>query len=611
MSLRTNDMLTCTIGAAAERLPVVFVPGTAGSQLSAPQADGTTKPLWLSMRLIDPAPGGIDLAALGPDGRDGSTRLVADGLLSDLRFRVRLDLRSTFELLDAGGTPIESRSNLPLGLVYSPKPQPIYSRFVDWARNQWLVDQKLWYEVPYDWRKGACDENSAAIDAKVEQALQTTGAKQVVLIAHSLGGLVCRDYISRSDNARKVRALIAVGTPWLGAPKAGRGLRWGYNFGLGGKLEPMSEHQIKGIYIWSTDLDRKDAEQRRYLTLVSLLDPNRTKAVARTFPCVFQQLPAEPFMELYGRALGREPTSPFAEDKTAADAIAVYKEANPGLYGKADEWRAAIFQGGSRGVRHYLIAATLDPEVDKDSPELSMDMRFAREGDPVLSWYSKEIGFLKPEPKAGGALGLLNQFGEKTKELFGTTKELLELMAPEKARWEAFTKKLLDRDAQWRETLGAFFDINPFLRDMGNRNWHLIRQRVFEAANSRDPRFKLFPEVAIPVHSGSEWGDGTAPLLSATAGAQLRAEGTIDLSEAKRRLGEETVVNVVSLGKVTVEEDSVSYELTVRDRKVDHKQVPTKKLRTVYREHSAMLDDLGVRQLISENYEQAIMAPTP
>ena len=71
--------------------------------------------------------------------------------------------------------------------------------------------------MPYDWRKGACDENAAAIDAKVEQALRTTGAKQVVLIAHSLGGLVCRDYISRGDNARKVRALIAVGTPWLGA----------------------------------------------------------------------------------------------------------------------------------------------------------------------------------------------------------------------------------------------------------------------------------------------------------------------------------------------------------------------------------------------------------
>ena len=184
-------------------------------------------------------------------------------------------------------------------------------------------------------------------------------------------------------------------------------------------------------------------------------------------------------------------------------------------------------------------------------------------------------------------------------------------MQPEEGRWKAFTKTLLDRDARRHEALDAFFDINPFMRDMGNRNWHNLRQRTFDAINQGDPRFRLYPEVAIPVHSGYEWGDGTAPLLSATAGAQLRAEGTIDLSEAKQRLGEETVVNVVSLGKVTVEEDSVSYELTVRDRKVDHKQVPTKKLRTVYREHSAMLDDPQVQQLIRENYEHAIMAPAP
>ena len=31
-------------------------------------------------------------------------------------------------------------------------------------------------------------------------------------------------------------------------------------------------------------------------------------------------------MELYGRALGRASTSPFAEDKTAADAIEAYRE---------------------------------------------------------------------------------------------------------------------------------------------------------------------------------------------------------------------------------------------------------------------------------------------
>ena len=269
------------------------------------------------------------------------------------------------------------------------------------------------------------------------------------------------------------------------------------------------------------------------------------------------------------------------------------------LYAKADDWRKGLFLGGSRGVRHYLIAATLDPDIDKKAPELSMDMRFAREGDPVLSWYRKEIGFLKPNPKGGGLLDILKR------------SEVFELMQPEEGRWKAFTKTLLDRDARRHEALDAFFDINPFMRDMGNRNWHNLRQRTFDAINQGDPRFRLYPEVAIPVHSGYEWGDGTAPLLSATAGAQLRAGESIDPSEAKRRLGEETVVNVVSLGKVTVEEVSVSYELTIRDRKVDQKQVPKKKLRTVYREHSAMLDDPGVRQLISENYEQAIMAPAP
>src|SRR5262245_61958206 len=72
---------------AAEPLPVVFVPGTAGSQLSVLEANGAKRPLWLSMRLTDPSPGGVDLMAVGP----GGTALVANDLLRDLRIRVRLD----------------------------------------------------------------------------------------------------------------------------------------------------------------------------------------------------------------------------------------------------------------------------------------------------------------------------------------------------------------------------------------------------------------------------------------------------------------------------------------------------------------------------------------
>ncbi|MGP0069707.1 MAG: esterase/lipase family protein [Isosphaeraceae bacterium] len=591
---------------AAEQLPVVFVPGTAGSQLSETAPDGKLKPLWLSMRLTDPT-GGIDLTSLGP----GGAALVADDLLRHVRFRVRLDLQSTFELLGANGDSLESRSYVPVTFAYAPQPLPVYGRFLDWVRNSWLTDprRKLWYSVPYDWRKGACQDNADAIDRKVREALDTTGAKQVILLAHSLGGLVCRDYITRGDNASKVRALIAVGTPWLGAPKAARGLRWGYNFGLGGKLEPIEKYQVKGIYIYDKDPSRADPMKPgpveiHYLTLVSLLDPDRTKAVAQTFPCVFQQLPTDEYMALYGRALGRGPTSPFADHQETGDTIAIYRGANQTLYNEAVGWHRDLFKGGSRGVRHYLIAGTLDEGLDKDAPELSMEMRLAREGDPFLSWYRTEAKI--PEQKGTGFLATSRYLGE-------WTKLVLELMSPDKDKLDDFKKILLNGVGAdtGKEILNAFFDINPFLRDMGNRNWHILRQNSLELINSGNSPLRLYPEITIPVHRGAEWGDGTAPLLSATAGARLRANGVRNEQEAKDRLGEETMVDVVRLGKeISPPQESVSsLEVTVLGQKLPDRPVKrTPRTVTTYYDHAGMLDDSEVQKLIRKRYEEACSA---
>jgi hypothetical protein len=49
------------------------------------------------------------------------------------------------------------------------------------------------------------------------------------------------------------------------------------------------------------------------------------------------------------------------------------------------------------------------------------------------------------------------------------------------------------------------------------------------------------------------------------------------------------------LDKVIVEEKSVSYKLSIRNREPKQEAVPSKQLRTIYREHSAMLDDPKVR----------------
>ena len=51
---------------------------------------------------------------------------------------------------------------------------------------------------------------------KIDAILAATGAKQVVMVAHSMGGLVARAYLRRYGGA-KVRRLITVGTPHQGS----------------------------------------------------------------------------------------------------------------------------------------------------------------------------------------------------------------------------------------------------------------------------------------------------------------------------------------------------------------------------------------------------------
>jgi len=58
--------------------------------------------------------------------------------------------------------------------------------------------------------------------AKIDAILEATGAAQVVIVAHSMGGLVARAYLRRWGGA-KVRRVITIGTPHCGSMLA-RGL---------------------------------------------------------------------------------------------------------------------------------------------------------------------------------------------------------------------------------------------------------------------------------------------------------------------------------------------------------------------------------------------------
>ena len=72
------------------------------------------------------------------------------------------------------------------------------------------------YFYSYDWRM------SNTVTAKyLEQFIDDKGYNKVILIAHSMGGVLASEYLRRNtENLSKVEKLITLGTPYLGAPKA-------------------------------------------------------------------------------------------------------------------------------------------------------------------------------------------------------------------------------------------------------------------------------------------------------------------------------------------------------------------------------------------------------
>jgi hypothetical protein len=78
--------------------------------------------------------------------------------------------------------------------------------------------------VPYDFRRSIADA-AEEVGRAVTAAVGDSG-RQVVVVAHSMGGLVARYWIGACDGWRHTRALITLGTPHRGAPRA---LDWLFN----------------------------------------------------------------------------------------------------------------------------------------------------------------------------------------------------------------------------------------------------------------------------------------------------------------------------------------------------------------------------------------------
>lgn len=194
---------------------VVVVPGIGGSVLAAP--DGRSA--W------DLSVGEVARAMIDPESVALDRELVATRLVDDL-----VVLRPWLVVPGYGMLTHHLRTQFGENL-----------RVVDYRAGTTPPAGIDVLRVPYDFRRSIVE----AADVLGRAVVATVGdsGRRVVVVAHSLGGLVARYWIGAGDGWRHCRALITLGTPHRGAPRA---LDLLFNgFGLGPLRSPGATRVLR------------------------------------------------------------------------------------------------------------------------------------------------------------------------------------------------------------------------------------------------------------------------------------------------------------------------------------------------------------------------------
>lgn len=86
-----------------------------------------------------------------------------------------------------------------------------------------VVDGQTYVELPYDWRRDnrvAARRLRQVADEKLHAQRQHNPDAKLILVAHSMGGLVARYFLECLDGWRDTRRLISFGTPYRGSLNA-------------------------------------------------------------------------------------------------------------------------------------------------------------------------------------------------------------------------------------------------------------------------------------------------------------------------------------------------------------------------------------------------------
>lgn len=204
------------IRAVIDRTPVIFVPGVGGSELR--KLDGTK--LW------SPESTSSDLTPLNISNDVRATDALRKFKTGVLGVTEKEDSIYT-ELLDSFKNNGYVEYNL----------DGDENRLSETCGGQNLTELRAKHPTlfvfPYDWRKtnggNTAGGNTDRLKKYIECVRAIYPATDVNIVAHSMGGLLSRNYILQNPGQvnHHIKNLITIGSPWLGAPRAIHALETG------------------------------------------------------------------------------------------------------------------------------------------------------------------------------------------------------------------------------------------------------------------------------------------------------------------------------------------------------------------------------------------------
>jgi pimeloyl-ACP methyl ester carboxylesterase len=332
--------------AQAQRYPVIFVPGIAGSELY-----NDKELVWINAgRLL-----GSQLPILSLFSMNWllPLRLAADGV-----------------------SPYLPAYHIHTGDIMRKNLTDAYSGMLEMLKAEGYVEGRDLRLLPYDWR---LDPALAAdqLGRLVDMTLAETGARQVILVAHSLGGLVARDYVVRGG-ASKVKASISLATPWLGAPLAYRALEYGWDLGL----------KLPG-------------------TRWAAMSPKDVKLLVQNYPSVYALAPESGYFDWYPRGYLVRSGRALSFGETVEQALAPH---NGTLAHREQGYLQHLLDGSNHGVLQFVLAGRGRPTVSQFTEKkgllgLTQKVEGTSDGDEVVPLYSADLGYSKDPARAQRYIG--------------------------------------------------------------------------------------------------------------------------------------------------------------------------------------------------------------